>query len=230
MLAHSRPNFGPSNRFFRASSAFKLFEAGLWSPESPFSGQQCLQVIRGRTSVLRIAFFGPAAPLRYLRTGFGPSNYFFRASSAFKIFEVGLRSLELFLSGQQRLQDIRGRASAPRIISFGPAVPSRYSRQGFGPSNYFFWASSAFKIFEAGLRPLELFLSGQQCLQDIRGRASVHRIISFGPAVPSRYSRQGFGPSNCLFWPNDAFRVFELELWTFESSFSSLQRHRAIRV
>jgi hypothetical protein len=75
-----------------------------------------------------------------------------------------------------------------------------------------------------------LFLSGQQRLQDIRGRASVPRIVSFGPAVPSSYSRQGFGPSNCLFRPSDAFKVFELELRTFESSFSSLQRHRAIRV
>jgi hypothetical protein len=61
---------------------------------------------------------------------------FFQASSAFKIFEAGLRSLELF-----------------------------------------FWASSAFKIFEAGLWSLELF---------------------FGLAAPSRYSRQGFGPSNCF--------------------------------
>jgi hypothetical protein len=53
---------------------------------------------------------------------------FFRASSAFKIFEAGLRSLELLFSGQQRLQDIRGRASVPRIAFFGPAAPSRYSR------------------------------------------------------------------------------------------------------
>jgi hypothetical protein len=125
----------------------------------------------------------------------------FRASSAFNIFEAGLRSLELSLLGQQRLQDIRGRASVPRIISFGPAAPSTYSRQGFGLSNYLFRASSAFKIFEAGLRSLELSLSGQQRLQDIRGRASVPRIISFGPAAPSRYSRPGFGPSNCLFGP-----------------------------
>jgi hypothetical protein len=112
----------------------------------------------------------------------------FRASSAFKIFEAGLRSLELFLSGQQCLQDIRGRSSVPRIVSFGPAAPSRYSRQVFGPSNYFFWASSAFKIFkaglrslelsfrvrsafelfEAGLRSLELSFSAQQCLQSVR--------------------------------------------------------------
>jgi hypothetical protein len=102
----------------------------------------------------RITPFGPAAPSRYSRQGFGPSNYFFRASSAFKIFEAGLRSPELLLSGQQRLQDIRGRASVPRITSFGPAAPSRYSRQIFGPSNYSFRASSAFKILEVGLQSL----------------------------------------------------------------------------
>jgi hypothetical protein len=74
------------------------------------------------------------------------------------------RSLELSLSGQQCLPHIRGWASVPRIISFGPAVPSTYSRPGFGPLNYFFRASSAFKIFEAGLRSLELSLLGQQRL------------------------------------------------------------------
>jgi hypothetical protein len=83
-----------SNRLFRASSAFKLFEAGLRSLESPFSGQQCLQVIRGWASVPRIAFFGPAVPSSYSRLGFGPSNRLFRASSTFKLFEDGLRSLE----------------------------------------------------------------------------------------------------------------------------------------
>jgi hypothetical protein len=61
---------------------------------------------------------------------------FFRASSASILFECGLRSLESF--------------------SFGPAAPSTYSRQGFGPSNYLFRASSAFKIFEARLWPFEL--------------------------------------------------------------------------
>jgi hypothetical protein len=148
--------------------------------------------------VLELLSFGLAAPSRYSRQGFGPSNCLF--------------------SGQQRLQDIRGRASVPRItlfrassafkifeaglrslelLSFGPAAPSRYLRQGFGLSNCLFLgqqrlqdiqgrasvpritlfrASSAFKIFEAGLQSLEL--------------------LSFGPAAPSRYSRQGFGPSN----------------------------------
>jgi hypothetical protein len=109
-----------------------------------------------RSKLFRIALFGPAAPPRYSRQDFGPSNCFFWASSAFKLFEAGLRSLELFLSGQQRLQVIRGRTLVPRIVSFGPAAPSSYSRQDFGPSNCFFRASSAFKLFEAGLWSLEL--------------------------------------------------------------------------
>jgi hypothetical protein len=144
------------------------------------------------------------------------SNCLFRASSAFKIFDAGLRSLELSFSGQQRLQDIRGRASVPRIVFFGPAAPSRYSRQGFGPSNCLFRASSAFKIFEAGLRSFELSLSGQQRLQDGRGRTSVPRIIYSGTAAPSSHSRLGFGPSNRLFWPSNTFKMFELESQTLE--------------
>jgi hypothetical protein len=127
-------------------------------------------------------------------------NCFFRASSAFEMFEAGLRSLELFLSGQQRLRDVRGEISVPRIVSFGPAAPSRCSRRGFGPSNYlfgpiapsrysrqdfcssncFFQASSAFEMFEARFWSLELFLSGQQRLRDVRGGASVPRIIFSG--------------------------------------------------
>jgi hypothetical protein len=180
--SYSRTGFSPSNYFFRASSAFKLFEDGLRSLELFLSGQQCLQVIRGRTSVPRVAFFRASSAFKLFEDGLRslelflsgqqclqvirgrtsvPRVAFFWASSAFKIFEAGLRPLKLFLSGQQCLQVIRGRASVPRIISFGPAVPSRYSRQGFGPSNYFFRASSAFKIFEAGLRSFELSFSAQ---------------------------------------------------------------------
>jgi hypothetical protein len=145
----------------------------------------------------------------YSRQGFGPSNCFFQAGSAFKIFEAGLRSLELLFSGQQRLQDIRGRALVPRIAFFGPAAPSRYSRQGFGPSNCFFWASSAFKIFEAGLRSLEFLFSGQQYLQVIRGRASILRIVFFGPVMPSKCSGSSCGPSNHPFRACSATMLFE---------------------
>jgi hypothetical protein len=56
-----------------------------------------------RVSVPRIASFRPAAPLHYLSAGFGPSNCFFRASSASVLFECGLRSLELLHSVYQRL-------------------------------------------------------------------------------------------------------------------------------
>jgi hypothetical protein len=106
---------------------------------------------------------------------------------------------KLFLSGQQRLRCIRGRTSVPRVIPFGPAAPSMYSGKDFGPSSYPFRASSAFDVFEAGLRSLELSLSGQQRLRCIRGRTSVPRVISFGPAVPSRHSRQGFDLSSGFF-------------------------------
>jgi hypothetical protein len=125
---------------------------------------------------------------------------------------------ELSLLGQQRLQNIRGRALVPRIISFRPAAPSRYSRQGFGPSNCFFRASSAFETFEAGLRSLEssfrassafklfearlrsleLLLSGQQRLRAIRGWASILRVIFFGLVIPSENSGLSCRPLNHL--------------------------------
>jgi hypothetical protein len=130
--------------------------------------------------------------------GFGPSNCLLRASGAFKLFETGLWSFESSSSGQQSLRTIQARASVPRIVFFGPAVPSDYSSQGFGPSNRLLQATSAFELFEPGLRSLKSFSLGQQCLRIIRAKASVPRIIFFGPAVPSNYSRQGFGPSNRL--------------------------------
>jgi hypothetical protein len=151
--------------------------------ELSLSGQQRLQDIRDRISVPRTVSFGPAAPSRYSKQGFGPSNCFFRASSAFKIFEAGLWSLELLLSGQQRLQDIRSRTSVPRIVSFGPAAPSRYSRRGFSPSNCFL---------------------GQQYLQIVRGRVSILRIAFFGLVMLSKNSSSSCRPSN------HPFRVFLL--------------------
>jgi hypothetical protein len=87
--------------------------------------------------------------------GFGPSNYLLRASSALKLFEPGLRSLELSSSGQQCLQIIQAWASVPRTIFFGPAVPSNYLSSGASPSNYLLRASSASALFEFGLRSLE---------------------------------------------------------------------------
>jgi hypothetical protein len=106
--------------------------------------------------------------------------------------------------GQGMLAPSRGFGSSK--FFFGSATPSRYSRQDFGPSNHLFWASSAFKLFEAGLRSLESSFSGQQCLQVIRGRTSVPQIIFFGPAAPSSCSRLGFGPSNCFLRSSNTFQ------------------------
>jgi hypothetical protein len=138
-----------SNCLFRASSAFKIFEAELRSLEF---------------------FFRLAAPSRYSGQDFSPSNYLFRARSAFKIFGAGLRSLELSFSGPQRLRDIRGRSSVPWIVPFGPVAPSRYSRPDFGSSNCFL-VSSTFTLFEVGFRSLDLPFSAQLCFQRIRARS-----------------------------------------------------------
>jgi hypothetical protein len=81
----------------------------------------------------------------------------------------------LFLSGQQCLQDIRGRTSVPRIVSFRPAAPSRYSRWGSGLSNC---------------------PSGQQYLQAIRGWALILRIAFVSPVMPSKNSSSSCEPSN----------------------------------
>jgi hypothetical protein len=54
-----------------------------------------------------------------LSAGFGPSNHFLWASNVFILFDCGLRSLELFSSGQQRLYIIRVWVLIPRIASFG---------------------------------------------------------------------------------------------------------------
>jgi hypothetical protein len=111
----------------------------------------------------QIAFFGPAVPPCYSRPGVGPSNCLFRASSAFKLFEAGVgpsnclfrassafklfeagcRSLELSFSGQQCLQVIRGWASVPRVVLFGPAMLSRCSSLNYEPLNHPFRAGSA---------------------------------------------------------------------------------------
>jgi hypothetical protein len=95
-----------------------------------------------------------------------------------------------------------------RIIFFGPVVPSSYSRPGVGPSNCLFRASSAFKLFEAGCRSLKLSFLGQQCLQVIRGWASVPRVVLFGPAMLSRHSSLNYEPSNHPFRAGSAIIPF----------------------
>jgi hypothetical protein len=169
----------PRSYLFWASSAFDVFEVGLWS--------------------LGVISFGPAAPSMYSRQDFGPSklslsgqqrlrcirgrtlvprSYLFRASSAFDVFEVGLWSLgvisfgptapsmhsrqdfgpsKLSLSGRQRLRCVRGirsRTSAPRVISFGLAAPSRRLRQVFDLSSCFFRLNNTFRDPGSNFGPL----------------------------------------------------------------------------
>jgi hypothetical protein len=165
-----------------------------------------------------------AAPLYYLSAGFGPSNCFFWASSAYILFECGLRSLKSLLSGQLRLFIIRVRASVPQIVSFGPAAPLYYLSAGFGPSNCFLLANSASLLFEFGFWSLELFLSGQQRLYIIRVRASVPRIASFGPATPLYYLSARFGPSNLLL--SGQQRLYIIRVWASVPRIASLDQQR----
>jgi hypothetical protein len=109
----------------------------------------------------------------------------------FIFFECGLSC-----PSKRTTHIIRVRASVPRIVFIGLAVPPNYSSAGFGPSHRFLRASNAFTLFEFGLQSLESFYSGQLRLCVIRVRALVPRIILFGPAAPLRYSTTGFGPSN----------------------------------
>jgi hypothetical protein len=145
----------------------------------------------------------------------------------------GFRSLELSFLGLRCLVVTRTWALALRIVFLGPAVPSNYSRPGFGPSNCLFWACGALQLLELGLWPFESSSSGQQCRQTIRDRALVPRIVFFGPAVPPSCSRLGFGPSNCILRASSAFelfKIFESELRSFESSLSSRQCFYTIRI
>jgi hypothetical protein len=151
--------------------------SGLRSLKLSFSGQQCLQAIRAWASVPRIVFFGPPEPSSYSRLGSSPSNCLLRASRALKLFETGLRSLKFSSSGQKSPQAIRDWAPVPRIVFFGPAEPSNYSRSGFVPSNYFLRAGSALEFFELGLWSLEFFSLGRQCSCLIRVWILVLRIF-----------------------------------------------------
>jgi hypothetical protein len=153
-----------SRQFWFLLDALSGFRSLEWS----FSGQRCFPAIRVRALVPRIVFFRPAVPCSYPNLGFGPSNRLRRASSAVKLFESRLWPLELSFSGLRCLIVTRTWALALRIVFVGLAVPSNYSRPGFGPSNCLFRASSASKLFEAGFRPLELYSSGQQRLQVIQ--------------------------------------------------------------
>jgi hypothetical protein len=157
--------------------------SGFRSLELSFSGQRRLPAIRVWALVPRIVFFGPAVPCSYSNLGFCPSNHLPRASSAVKPFETGLWSLELSSLGQRCLQVIRGWASVPQIVFFGPAVPLSYSRYlslNFGPSNHPFRANSASILFRYGSpNPRNAFL-GCWCLHSVRISADAFSNLSFG--------------------------------------------------
>jgi hypothetical protein len=142
--------FGPSNHFFSASSAAILFECGFRSLESFLFGQQRRHIIRVRALVPRIVFFWPAASPYYSSADFGPSNHFFSASSAAILFECGLRSLELFSSGQPRRHIIRVRASVPRIALSGQQCLCVIQVRAFLSLESLLRASSASALFECG--------------------------------------------------------------------------------
>jgi hypothetical protein len=138
--SYSSSGFGPSNLSLQASSAFELFEFGLWSLESFPLGQQCLRVIRVRAPVPRIFLFGPAVPSNYSTSASGTSDLFLQASSASVLFEYGHQFLKLSSSGQQRLSFTRAWVLDPSNRIFWPSALLFYS--GSDPSNLYFGLST----------------------------------------------------------------------------------------
>jgi hypothetical protein len=118
----------------------------------------------------------------------------------------------------------------PSNRSFGPTSPPNSSSVGFGPSNRLLWANIASELFECGLWSLESLSSGQQRLYIIRVRASVPRIVFFGPAAPLYYLSVGFSPSNHFLRASNASILFECGLWSLESFSLGQQRLYIIRV
>jgi hypothetical protein len=170
-----------------------------------FSGQFCfsLGVLSGFWS-LELPFFRASSAFKLFEAGLRSLELpFFRASSAFKLFEAGLRSLELpFFRASSAFNLFEARLRSLELP--------------------FFRASSAFKLFETGLWSLEVSSSGQQCLQVIRDRALVPRIIFFGRAVPSNCLSLGFSPSNHLFRASSASALFKFGLLSLESLFRAI--------
>jgi hypothetical protein len=149
----------PLNRSFRPAAPWYYSSAGALVPQIALSGQQRLHIIRVRASVPRIVFFVLATPSHYSNAGSGPSNCFFRASSALVLFECGLRFLESLLRASSALVLFKCGRSCPSNRSFGPAAPLRYSTAGFGHLNYSLRASSASTLFECGFQSLKSHLS-----------------------------------------------------------------------
>jgi hypothetical protein len=123
-LVPSREFFGPSKLSLSGQQRLRCIRDRISVPRSYLSGQQRLRCIRDRILVPR-SYLSGQQRLRCIRDRISvPRSHLFRASSAFEVFEAGLRSLELSLSGQQRLHAIRGRVSIFRAVSFDSIIPS----------------------------------------------------------------------------------------------------------
>jgi hypothetical protein len=119
-LHYSSAGFGPSNHFIRASNAFILFECGRYCPSNCFFGLATPWYYSSTGVIVpQIAFFGPAAPPYSLSAGFGPSNYFLRASSASTLFECGFPIPRITSSGHQCFHSIWIQTAVLRISISG---------------------------------------------------------------------------------------------------------------
>jgi hypothetical protein len=132
-LCYSSAGSDTSNRFFRASSASKLFKCGLRSLESLLSGQQFLHFIRVWAPVPRIALFGSSTPPCYSSMDPGLSTFFIWATAPLHIIRVQASVLLIASFGPSTPLHYSSAGSVPRIMSFGPSVPLYQSNTGFSP-------------------------------------------------------------------------------------------------
>jgi hypothetical protein len=127
------------------------------------------------------------------------------------------------------------------LFECGLSCPSNCSFGSSAPALLFECGCSIPRIASSGLQRLHIIrvrvllslespLSDQQRIRIIQVRASVPRMVFFGPAAPLLYSRAGFGPSNGFLWASSASTLFDCRLRSLESSSSGQQRLQIIRV
>jgi hypothetical protein len=166
----------PSNRSFGPAAPPNYSSVGSFVPRIALSGQQHLGIIRVRAIL----------SLKVHCSYSSSAGYLVPRSALLIFFECRLSCPLKCTAHILRLQ---------AILSL-EAHCSYSSNAGSSPSNCFFWASNASKLFECELRSVELLLLGQQRLHNFRMRALASRIVSFGPSAPLYYSRMGSCPSN----------------------------------